>query len=90
MVDADIQGYFDNIAHEKLMKRIETTISDGPVLKLIRQFLEQDILAEAWRWTPMKGTPQGAVLSPLLANIYLHIVRLHGCRAHRHAAACQG
>lgn len=72
VVDADIQGYFDNIVHEKLMERIEATISDGAVLRLIRQFLEQDILAEARRWTPVKGTPQGAVLSPLLANIYLH------------------
>lgn len=72
VVDADIQGYFDNIVHEKLMERIEATISDGAVLRLIRQFLEQDILAEARCWTPVKGTPQGAVLSPLLANIYLH------------------
>lgn len=72
VVDADIQGYFDNIAHERLMERVEASISDGNVLTLIRQFLEQDILAEARRWTPKKGTPQGAVLSPLLANIYLH------------------
>lgn len=72
VVDADIQGYFDNIAHERLMKRVEASISDGNVLTLIRQFLEQDILLEARRWTPMKGTPQGAVLSPLLANLYLH------------------
>lgn len=72
VVDADIQGYFDNLSHEILMKRITESISDGKVLGLIKKFLEQDILAEAKKWTPVKGTPQGAVLSPLLANIYLH------------------
>lgn len=72
VVDADIQGYFDNISHEILMKRITELISDGKVLELIQKFLEQDILAEMKKWTPVKGTPQGAVLSPLLANIYLH------------------
>jgi RNA-directed DNA polymerase len=72
VVDADIQGYFDNISHEILMMRITESISDGKVLELIQKFLEQDILAEMKKWTPVKGTPQGAVLSPLLANIYLH------------------
>ncbi|MGY6275199.1 group II intron reverse transcriptase/maturase [Methylomonas sp. MgM2] len=72
VVDADIQGYFDTISHERLMERVEASISDGKVLVLIRRFLEQDILTEARCWTPEKGTPQGAVLSPLLANLYLH------------------
>jgi RNA-directed DNA polymerase len=72
VVDADIQGYFDNISHERLMMRITESISDGKVLGLIKEFLEQDILTEVKKWTPVKGTPQGAVLSPLLANIYLH------------------
>jgi RNA-directed DNA polymerase len=72
VVDADIQGYFDNISHKILMMRITESISDGKVLELIKKFLEQAILAEAKKWTPVKGTPQGAVLSPLLANIYLH------------------
>lgn len=72
VVDADIQGYFDTLSHERLMERVEASISDGQVLALIRQFLEQDILTEARCWKPEKGTPQGAVLSPLLANLYLH------------------
>lgn len=72
VVDADIQGYFDNISHDRLMERVEASISDGQVLGLIRQCLKQDIFTEVRCWTPVKGTPQGAVLSPLLANIYLH------------------
>jgi len=72
VVDTDIQGYFDNISHQQLMHRIEERISDGRVLGLIEEFLTQEILTEAKCWTPTQGTPQGAVLSPLLANIYLH------------------
>jgi RNA-directed DNA polymerase len=72
VVDADIQGYFDNIPHQQLMCRIEERISDGRVLELIEAFLKQEILTETKCWTPTQGTPQGAVLSPLLANIYLH------------------
>src|SRR5713101_2855495 len=54
------------------MHRVEERISDGRVLALVRAFLDQDILQGLERWTPMAGTPQGAVISPLLANIYLH------------------
>ncbi|MGI9211540.1 MAG: group II intron reverse transcriptase/maturase [Methylococcaceae bacterium] len=72
VVDADIQGYFDNIPHERLMARVEEKISDGRLLGLIRSWLKQDVIQELERWTPTKGTPQGAVISPLLANIYLH------------------
>ncbi len=55
-----------------LMHRVEERISDGRVLALIRSFLDQDILKGMERWTPTAGTPQGAVISPLLANIYLN------------------
>jgi RNA-directed DNA polymerase len=72
VVDADIQGYFDSIPHERLMARVEERISDGRVLDLIRSWLGADILRGLERWTPVAGTPQGAVISPLLANIYLH------------------
>lgn len=72
VVDADLAGYFDSIPHERLMKRVEEQISDGRVLALLRSWLEQDILRGMERWTPVAGTPQGAVISPLLANIYLH------------------
>jgi RNA-directed DNA polymerase len=72
VVDADFASYFDTIPHERLMQRVEARISDGRVLDLLRDWLNQDILKDAERWTPTQGTPQGAVISPLLANIYLH------------------
>ncbi len=72
VVDADLQSYFDSIPHERLMQRVEERISDGAVLELIANFLKQDIMQEGRRWTPTGGTPQGAVISPLLSNIYLH------------------
>jgi RNA-directed DNA polymerase len=72
VVDADLQSYFDTIPHERLMQRVEERISDGRLLDLLRGWLSQDILRGMERWTPTQGTPQGAVISPLLANIYLH------------------
>jgi RNA-directed DNA polymerase len=72
VVDADLKSYFDTIPHARLMARIEERISDGRVLDQIRGWLNADILQGLERWTPTGGTPQGAVLSPLLANIYLH------------------
>ena len=72
VVDADFANYFDSIAHGKLMERVEACISDGRVLSLLRSWLEADIFDGMRKWTPMGGTPQGAVISPLLANIYLH------------------
>lgn len=72
VVDADLQSYFDTIPHEQLMHRVEERISDGRLLALVRAFLAQDILYGLEQWTPVAGTPQGAVISPLLANIYLH------------------
>lgn len=72
VVDADLKGYFDSIPHDRLMGLVEGSVSDGRVLALIESFLHQDIMTEAARWRPEAGTPQGAVLSPLLANLYLH------------------
>lgn len=73
VVDADIQGYFDNIPQDRLMKLLAQRISDGRVLALIEAFLTQGVMEEGRDWQPTtKGTPQGAVLSPLLANVYLH------------------
>jgi RNA-directed DNA polymerase len=72
VVDADLKGYFDSIPHGPLMARVESSVSDGRVLDLIRGWLGQDILKGLERWTPTGGTPQGAVISPLLANLYLH------------------
>lgn len=75
--DADLQGYFDSIPHEKLMKCVQMRISDGSVLKLIRMWLssaieETDDRGRPTHRRPTAGTPQGGVISPLLANIYLH------------------
>lgn len=72
VVDADIQGYFDHIPHQALIRLIERRISDQSIVKLLKAYLSQDIMDGANCWTPIKGSPQGAVLSPLLANIYLH------------------
>lgn len=72
VVDADLKSYFDTIPREFMMKRVEEKIADGRVLKLLRAFLEQNIMEGAKSWTPEGGTPQGAVISPLLSNIYLN------------------
>jgi RNA-directed DNA polymerase len=72
VVDADLANYFGSIPHERLMEQVEERISDGRILDLLRSWLEADVLMGVERWTPTAGTPQGAVISPLLANIYLH------------------
>ncbi|MBC7358773.1 MAG: group II intron reverse transcriptase/maturase [Desulfacinum sp.] len=72
VVDADIRAYFDNIDHERLMADVRESIADGRVLALIEAFLKQDVLEAMKAWTPESGTPQGAVISPLLANLYLN------------------
>jgi RNA-directed DNA polymerase len=72
VVDADLKSYFDSIPHDRLMACVATSISDGRVLSLVQSFLQQDIMKGMERWSPTTGTPQGAVISPLLANIYLH------------------
>lgn len=71
VVDADLKGYFDSIPHDRLMARLKTKIADGRVLTLIESFLKAGIMDGASQWTPASGAPQGAVLSPLLSNIYL-------------------
>ncbi len=71
VVDADLAGYFDSIPQDRLMARVEAKISDGRLLDLLGGWLQQDVLRGMERWTPTAGTPQGAVISPLLANIYL-------------------
>jgi RNA-directed DNA polymerase len=72
VVDADLKSYFDTIPHGRLMALVKGSISDSRVLALIDGFLQQEIMSEIACWQPMTGTPQGAVLSPLLANLYLH------------------
>jgi len=71
VVDADLKSYFDTIPHEKLMERVAEKIADGAVLDVIEAFLKAKVMETVMGWTPEEGTPQGAVLSPLLSNIYL-------------------
>jgi len=73
VVDADLKAYFDTIPQDKLMELVKEHIADGPLLDLIQQFLEQGVMESGRGWQPTEaGTPQGAVISPLLANIYLN------------------
>ena len=72
VVDADLKSYFDTISKPRLMARVREKVSDSQALKLVEMFLAQGIMEGLREWTPETGTPQGAVLSPLLANIYLN------------------
>jgi RNA-directed DNA polymerase len=71
VVDADLKSYFDTISKLRLMTRIRQKVSDSRVLRMVEMFLEQGVMEGLREWTPETGTPQGAVISPLLANIYL-------------------
>ena len=71
VVDADLKSYFDTIPRRELIERVKAKVSDGRMLKLLEAFLTQGVLEDMNLWTPEAGTPQGAVISPLLSNIYL-------------------
>lgn len=72
VVEADIKGFFDNVDHGCLLKMVAVRVSDERVLRLIRRMLEAGVMEEGRRLETELGTPQGGVISPLLANIYLH------------------
>ena len=73
MVDADLKSYFDTIPHERLMERVGEKIADGKVLNLIEGMLQAGVMDSIEGWQATKqGSPQGAVISPLLSNIYLN------------------
>ena len=72
VVDADLKRYFDTIPWMALMKRIEEKVSDGRVLDLVKAYLAQKVMDGVSEWTPEEGSPQGAIISPLLSNIYLN------------------
>lgn len=77
VVDVDLRAYFDNIDHELLMKLVERRVGDRKVLGLLRAWLKAGILEDGKVRNPDRGTPQGGVVSPLLANIFLHEVDRH-------------
>jgi RNA-directed DNA polymerase len=89
VVDADLKSYFDTIPKPRLLARVREKVSDQRVVRLIEMYLEQGVLDGLREWTPETGTPQGAVLSPLLANIYLnpldHLLADAGFAAVRYA-----
>lgn len=92
LVEADIQGFFDNIDHEKLIELLELRVDDKPFLRLIRKWLKAGILElDGVVSHPEKGSPQGGVVSPILANIYLHhaldVWFEETVKAHCHGAA---
>ena len=74
ILDADIRGFFDNMSHEWTMKFVQHRVADKRILRLIQKWLKAGV-SEDGEWSETKvGTPQGAVISPLLANVYLHYV----------------
>src|SRR5207248_9979248 len=90
IVDADVKGYFDNIPQDKLLAAVKEDVSDGAVLELLRRALKQGVMESGKGWQPTEtGTPQRAVISPLLANIYLnplhHLMAQQGWQMVRYA-----
>jgi group II intron reverse transcriptase/maturase len=74
ILDADIQSFFDEIDHDWMMRFLEHRVADRRILRLIRNWLKAGVIESGRRIASERGTPQGAVISPLLANIYLHYV----------------
>lgn len=77
VVDTDLKSYYDTIPREPLMGQVRRKVADGKVLNLLQGYLEQEVMESASYWTPEGGTPQGAVVSPLLSNIYLDPLDQH-------------
>jgi RNA-directed DNA polymerase len=71
VVDADLRSYYDTIPRQGLLERVKAKVTDGRVLSLVAAFLDQEVMEGLESWSPEEGTPQGAVISPLLSNLYL-------------------
>jgi RNA-directed DNA polymerase len=89
VVDADLKHYFDTIPHGWMIKRVEEKVADGRVIETLQKYLKQDVMDGMESWMPEEGTPQGAIVSPLLSNIYLdpldHIMAREGFQMVRYA-----
>jgi group II intron reverse transcriptase/maturase len=89
VLDADIKGFFDNIPHSVIMAGVSAEVADGNILRLVERFLKAGVMEEGWFRPTMVGTPQGGVVSPLLANIALNSLdwqlHEHGQRFVRYA-----
>jgi RNA-directed DNA polymerase len=89
VIDADLKSYFDTIPHDRLLALVASKVADGRILALVKCFLAQGVLEGVQTWTPTQGTPQGAVISPLLSNIYLdpldHLMATRGYEMVRYA-----
>ena len=81
VVDVDLKSYFDTIPHDKLLDEVRKYVGDGRVVDLIEAFLKAEIFDGLRQWTPESGAPQGAVLSPLLSNLYLNELDHHAARS---------
>ena len=90
VVDVDLKSYFDTIPQDKMMDRMKEQIADGRLLALLEKYLKAGVLDELKGWQPTEtGTPQGSVISPLMANLYLnpldHLMAAQGCDLTRYA-----
>jgi group II intron reverse transcriptase/maturase len=89
VLDADIHGFFDHLPHPVVMQELRDVVADGNILNLVERFLKAGVLEQGIRQPTLRGTPQGGVLSPLLANIALNVLDWHlaehGCHFVRYA-----
>jgi RNA-directed DNA polymerase len=88
-VDVDLKAYFDTIPHDRLLAELRKYVSDSSILGLVEKFLQAEIMDELKNWTPTSGAPQGAIISPLLSNLYLdeldHLMAASGYQMTRYA-----
>lgn len=71
-VDVDLKSYFDTIPHDRLVQDLRKHVADNSVIGLVEKFLQAEVLDGLEHWTPTTGAPQGAIISPLLSNLYLN------------------